>query len=131
MAYWWMAAPANSSAGRRRPSIAPATAIAVAIVDDDVADNIDASSSRNLGLDWKRNFEVIVSGDDAPNKKPEPDAYHAAIHALGLPAALCLAIEDSRNGLWQRPFAGAPVLITAACTFATRISPAQLKPPTI
>jgi beta-phosphoglucomutase-like phosphatase (HAD superfamily) len=60
---------------------------------------------------------VIVSGDDVPNKKPEPDAYHAAIHALGLPAGLCLAIEDSRNGLLAAASAGAPVLITRSLYF--------------
>lgn len=80
-------------------------------------DNIDALLSRNLGPDWKRNFEVIVSGDDVPNKKPQPDAYQAAIHALGLPAALCLAIEDSRNGLLAAASAGAPVLITRSLYF--------------
>jgi HAD superfamily hydrolase (TIGR01509 family) len=89
----------------------------LAIVTTTSRDNIDALLSRNLGPDWKRNFEVIVSGDDVPNKKPEPDAYHAAIDALGLPAALCLAIEDSRNGLLAAASAGAPVLITRSLYF--------------
>ena len=77
----------------------------LAIVTTTSRDNIGALLSRNLlGPDWNWNFDVIVSGDDVPNKKPEPDAYHAAIDALGLPAASCLAIEDFSATVWlQRP----------------------------
>ena len=89
----------------------------LAIVTTTSRDNIGALLSRNLGPVWNRNFDVIVSGDDVPNKKPEPDAYHAAIDALGLPAASCLAIEDSRNGLVAAASAGAPVLITRSLYF--------------
>ena len=46
----------------------------LAIVTTTSRDNIGALLSRNLGPDWNRNFEVIVSGDDVPDKKPEPDA---------------------------------------------------------
>jgi beta-phosphoglucomutase-like phosphatase (HAD superfamily) len=89
----------------------------LAIVTTTSRDNIGALLRRNLGPDWNRNFDVIVSGDDVPNKKPEPDAYHAALDVLGLPAASCLAIEDSRNGLDAAISAGAPVLITRSLYF--------------
>ena len=89
----------------------------LAIVTTTSRENIGALLSRNLGSDWERNFAVIVSGDDVPNKKPAPDAYHAALHALGLPAASCLAIEDSRNGLLAAASAGVPVLITRSLYF--------------
>ena len=62
-------------------------------------------------------FEVIISGDDVPKKKPQPDAYLAALAVLGLPAAACLAIEDSRNGLMAAAGAGVPVLITRSLYF--------------
>lgn len=91
--------------------------VRLAIVTTTSRDNIGALLSQNLGADWKRNFDVIVSGDDVPNKKPEPDAYLAALDALGLPAVSCLAIEDSRNGLVAAAAAGAPVLITRSLYF--------------
>lgn len=89
----------------------------LAIVTTTSRDNIGALLSSNLGSDWNRNFDVIVSGDDVPNKKPAPDAYHAALDALSLPAVSCLAIEDSRNGLVAAMSAGAPVLITRSLYF--------------
>jgi HAD superfamily hydrolase (TIGR01509 family) len=89
----------------------------LAIVTTTSRDNIGALLKQNLGPDWNRNFDVIVSGEDVPNKKPEPDAYHAALSALGLPAVSCLAIEDSRNGLVAAASAGAPVLIARSLYF--------------
>ncbi|WP_246738237.1 HAD-IA family hydrolase [Bradyrhizobium sp. CCBAU 051011] len=89
----------------------------LAIVTTTSRDNIGALLTQNLGSHWKRNFDVIVSGEDVPNKKPAPDAYHAAIDALGLPAMSCLAIEDSRNGLVAAASAGARVLITRSLYF--------------
>ncbi|NOJ50265.1 HAD family hydrolase [Bradyrhizobium archetypum] len=89
----------------------------LAIVTTTSRDNIDALLKQNLGPDWNRDFDVIVAGEDVPNKKPEPDAYHAALEALGLPAVSCLAIEDSRNGLVAAASAGVPVLITRSLYF--------------
>jgi HAD superfamily hydrolase (TIGR01509 family) len=89
----------------------------LAIVTTTSRDNIGALLKQNLGPEWKRHFDVIVSGDDVPNKKPKPDAYHAALDAIGLPAASCLAIEDSRNGMVAAATAGAPVLITRSLYF--------------
>ena len=113
----------DSGACGLRPGVADlihqarAGRLRLAIVTTTSRDNIGALLRRNLGPDWNRNFDVIVSGDDVPNKKPEPDAYHAALDALGLPAASCLAIEDSRNGLVAAVSAGAPVLITRSLYF--------------
>ncbi|WP_407178763.1 HAD family hydrolase [Bradyrhizobium sp. STM 3562] len=91
--------------------------VPLAIVTTTSRDNIVALLSRNLGPDWKRNFDVIVAGEDVSKKKPEPDAYIVALGALGLPAATCLAIEDSRNGLVAAAAAGVPVLITRSLYF--------------
>lgn len=89
----------------------------LAIVTTTSRDNVGALLSRNLGPDWKQNFDVVVSGDEVPNKKPEPDAYLAALGSLGLPAMSCLAIEDSRNGLIAAAAAAVPVLITRSLYF--------------
>jgi len=60
--------------------------------------------------DW---FAVIGAGDAVPHKKPAPDIYHHVLARLGLAAADCLAVEDSRPGLCASLAAGLPTLITS------------------
>lgn len=113
----------DSGACQLRPGVADlivrarAGGARLAIVTTTSRDNIGALCGQNLGPDWNRNFDVIVSGDDVPNKKPEPDAYLAALDVLGLPGMSCLAIEDSRNGLIAAAAATVPVLITRSLYF--------------
>jgi HAD superfamily hydrolase (TIGR01509 family) len=61
--------------------------------------NLEVLLAATLGARALTRFAVIVSGEDVARKKPDPEAYTLALSRLGLPAALCLAIEDSRNGL--------------------------------
>ena len=58
-------------------------------------------------------FEVIGAGDQVAHKKPAPDVYHWVLEQLNLPAAACLAIEDSFPGLSAARAAGLPTLVTA------------------
>ncbi|MDQ6608062.1 MAG: HAD-IA family hydrolase [Actinomycetota bacterium] len=51
-------------------------------------------------------FEVIVTSDEAPERKPDPSAYRQALASLGLPDHAVLAIEDSLNGLRAAKAAG-------------------------
>lgn len=51
-------------------------------------------------------FEVVVTGDEAPDRKPDPSAYLRAVEGLGLAAADVVALEDSRNGLVAAKAAG-------------------------
>jgi beta-phosphoglucomutase-like phosphatase (HAD superfamily) len=44
-------------------------------------------------------FEVVVTADEAPVRKPDPSAHLLALERLGLAAAQAPAIEDSLNGL--------------------------------
>jgi len=44
-------------------------------------------------------FEAVVTGDEAPERKPDPSAYNVALSDLGITAAAAVAVEDSRNGL--------------------------------
>ncbi len=62
--------------------------------------------------------EVIVVGEDVVAKKPDPEAYILALKRLGLPAAQCCAIEDSRNGLLAARAAGLEVAIVRSEFFA-------------
>lgn len=73
--------------------------------------NIDALFSATLGEAGHELFEVICAGDSVPNKKPAPDVYLKALEELDLPAASCVAIEDSRNGLLSAVRAGIPTIV--------------------
>ena len=44
-------------------------------------------------------FEVIAAGDEVAEKKPAPDVYLLALERLKLSPGVCVAIEDSANGL--------------------------------
>ena len=62
--------------------------------------------------------EVIVVGEDVEAKKPDPEAYVLALKRLGLQAAQCCAIEDSRNGLLAARGTGLEVAIVRSEFFA-------------
>lgn len=62
-----------------------------------------------LSPDW---FETMACSDDAPIKKPDPQAYLLVLERLKLPPAACLAIEDSANGIRAARAAGLDVVMT-------------------
>jgi HAD superfamily hydrolase (TIGR01509 family) len=62
-----------------------------------------------LGL--AKYFQTVVCRGDAPRIKPAPDLFLAAAMQLGVPAADCLVIEDSLNGLVAAQAAGMRVWV--------------------
>lgn len=74
--------------------------------------NVDVLLATTLGELPPGCFEIIGAGEQASAKKPAPDIYRWVLDALDLPAADCLAIEDSRNGVRAASAAGIPVLAT-------------------
>lgn len=74
--------------------------------------NVSALLKNTLGEDGESWFEVIAAGDIVPAKKPAADIYHFALAQLHLPAAACLAFEDSENGIRSSQGAGLTTLIT-------------------
>lgn len=74
--------------------------------------NIEVLIEATLGADGLAMFDVIVGAEDAPVKKPAPDAYLLALERLGLPASACLAFEDSANGLAAARAAGIATVVT-------------------
>ncbi|WP_096671579.1 HAD-IA family hydrolase [Polaromonas sp. AET17H-212] len=74
--------------------------------------NISALLRCAMGPDWTRFFFVIEDASTAPRKKPHPQVYLQTLSRLKLPAAACLAIEDSANGLRAAAAAGLPTIIT-------------------
>lgn len=66
----------------------------------------------SLGDALAQRLNVVVCGEDVTHKKPAPDLYVLALSRLQLPAADCLAIEDSSMGLQSATAAGLATLIT-------------------
>ncbi|WP_126454666.1 HAD family hydrolase [Sulfuriflexus mobilis] len=78
---------------------ARATGLRLAIATTTTPINVQALLEHTLGkesLDW---FEVIAAGDIVPAKKPAPDIYDYALQKMGLDANVCMAFEDSENGI--------------------------------
>ena len=74
--------------------------------------NIAALLRADIGPDWSRFFVVIEDASTAPRKKPHPQVYLQTLARLKLGAGVCLAIEDSSNGLRSASAAGLPTVIT-------------------
>ncbi|WP_273383909.1 HAD family hydrolase [Enorma phocaeensis] len=55
-------------------------------------------------------FELLVSGEDFHQSKPDPAIYLHAIDELGLPAEDCIAVEDSDYGITAAKRAGLTVI---------------------
>ena len=87
---------------------ARAAGLRLAIATTTTPENISAL----LAPDLLALFEKVGAGDTVPNKKPAPDIYQWVLAQLGLPAAACLAIEDSANGLKASRGAGLATVIT-------------------
>jgi len=74
--------------------------------------NIAALLRAAIGPDWTHYFTVVEDASTAPIKKPHPQVYLQTLQRLQLPAAQCLAFEDSGNGLKAALAAGLPTVIT-------------------
>ena len=74
--------------------------------------NIDALIAATLRRPAADVFSVIAAGDEVRVKKPAPDVFLLALDRLGLPAAACIAFEDSEAGLKSARAAGLRVLLT-------------------
>ena len=61
-------------------------------------------------LDLTLSFRHIICRGDAPRIKPAPDLYQEAVRRFEFPAADCLVIEDSLNGMRAAHAAGCPVV---------------------
>jgi beta-phosphoglucomutase-like phosphatase (HAD superfamily) len=51
-------------------------------------------------------FHAVIGHGDYENSKPAPDPFLLAAKRLGVPAAFCLALEDSHNGVRSASAAG-------------------------
>lgn len=92
-----------------------------AIVTTTSRSNLDALLLQHLGPRWAAQFSVIVCGEDVQRKKPDPEAYVAALQALKLSPLQAVAIEDSPGGVAAARAADVPVLVALSHYFADAI----------
>lgn len=89
-----------------------AAGIRLAIATTTTPENVTSLLKYSLGEDALSWFEVIAAGDIVPNKKPAPDIYQLALEKLQLKPEVCLAFEDSENGLKSSLGAGLKTVVT-------------------
>jgi HAD superfamily hydrolase (TIGR01509 family) len=86
--------------------------LTLAIATTTSPENVGALLETGLGKDWGSYFASVGCGDIVPQKKPAPDIYNWVLNELKLPAANCIALEDSHNGLRSSLAAGIKTYIT-------------------
>jgi HAD superfamily hydrolase (TIGR01509 family) len=91
--------------------------VALGIVTTTSGGNVAALLHRHLGQLWREQFAVLVCAEDAPCKKPDPQAYHVALSRLALKGEDALAVEDSPAGVASARRAGVPVVVTRSHYF--------------
>ena len=93
-------------------SEARTSGLRLAIATTTTPENVEALLRAAMAPDAMSWFEVIGAGDVVPAKKPAPDIYHWVLERLDLAPEVCLALEDSENGLAASLGAGIPTLVT-------------------
>jgi HAD superfamily hydrolase (TIGR01509 family) len=92
--------------------------VAMAIATTTGRANVEALLGQVLGSNWQAGFAAVVCAEDAPRKKPDPQAYLLALRRLGLPPAEAFALEDSPAGLQAALSAGLRCGVTRSLYFA-------------
>lgn len=95
-----------------------AAALPMAIATTTSRSNVEALLGAHLGPRWEARFAAVVCAEDAPKKKPDPQAYLEALRRLELPASQVLALEDSSPGVQACRAAGVAVVVTRSVYFA-------------
>jgi HAD superfamily hydrolase (TIGR01509 family) len=88
--------------------------------------NVDALLGRQLGPHWCSLFSTVICAEQAPQKKPDPQAYLLALQALRVPAESVVAIEDAPAGVAAAQAAGVPVIVTRSHYFSDAAAPGVL-----
>lgn len=76
------------------------------------ATDIDRTKTYLTSIGKWEYFDAIVCGPMVQNGKPEPDIYLKAARELNLPPKVCVALEDSPNGILAAYRAGCvPIMV--------------------
>jgi HAD superfamily hydrolase (TIGR01509 family) len=81
--------------------------------------NVEVLLKTHLGRDWESKFAAVVCAQEAPKKKPHPQAYLLALDALKLRPYEAVALEDAEAGIAAAQAAGVPVIVTRSHFFAS------------
>jgi HAD superfamily hydrolase (TIGR01509 family) len=92
--------------------------VALAVATTTSRSNVEALFTSIWGPAWERLFTTVVCAEDAPVKKPHPQAYLLALQHLGVSAHEALALEDSPGGLAAARAAGLACGVTRSVYFA-------------
>jgi beta-phosphoglucomutase len=76
-----------------------------------------------LDLEW---FDVVVTGDDVTEKKPDPQIYEITAEKLGLPPERCVVLEDAPAGVASAKAAGALCVAVTSSVDAAKLQDADL-----
>ncbi len=95
--------------------------VALAVATTTSTANVEALFTSLFGTDWRAGFAAVVCAEDAPCKKPDPQAYRLALQRLGVAPDEAFAIEDSPNGLAAARAAGIACGITRSAFFADAV----------
>ena len=91
----------------------------MAIVTTTSRGNVAALLGAHLGPRWQDRFAAVVCAEDAPVKKPDPQAYRLVLERLQLPARGHGCDRGLAPWGWQAASAvGIPVVITRSMYFA-------------
>jgi HAD superfamily hydrolase (TIGR01509 family) len=74
--------------------------------------NVNALLTSRIGADWASLFAAVICAEQAPKKKPHPQAYLMALKILKVEPEHAVAMEDAVAGVSAAQTAGVPVVIT-------------------
>jgi HAD superfamily hydrolase (TIGR01509 family) len=89
-------------------SVLRAAGIPCAVASSSNADEIRHRLGQVGVLD---HFDAVSGGNEVPRGKPDPAVYLLAAERIGVPAARCLAFEDSENGALAALASGAQLVM--------------------
>lgn len=95
-----------------------AAGVALAVATTTSRGNVDALFASLWGRGWEAIFTTVVCAEDAPVKKPDPQAYLLALQRLGVAAHEAFALEDSPAGVMAACAAGLQCGVTKSVYFA-------------
>jgi HAD superfamily hydrolase (TIGR01509 family) len=91
----------------------------LAIVTTTSRSNIDVLMRVHVGPSWDKRFAAVICGENVRRKKPDPEAYLAALALLKLGPLQTVAIEDSPGGVAAARAADVPTVVTRSEYFKT------------
>ncbi len=102
--------PERAGAGRLIQEVA-AAGVPIAVATTGSRAWVEPLLDKLFGLD---HFQVIMTGDDVEERKPDPECFHRVLDLLEVPAERTVAIEDSANGLEAALAAEIPCLVVVS-----------------